>query len=445
MPPKRCIDCKDSFNGINGLFCKKLHKYIHHAHTVPCGAQQQINDMNNNELSIIRPENMKEIVMAAPGSYEINRKSRDNCVSFGQNILTAIQQQGMNDDLDKQAAVFIEKARRTVKVMNERRSPVTKLFDEVRSAFTTIENEIDPSKSGTIGYQLQQLRNQYAAKKRAEEEKRRQEALARQRAEEATRKFRMDVEDDLKQQFQRLVNDAINGIAKADNELSLENYEETLARLKSSKEYTAKGLPSGWLEQLRTFVRIPVGTGIKAAEIEAEVKQKLARQFTEQYISEVGDTLDYTIDRLPSKRANLERIAKANAEEAARIKAEMEARQRAEAERMEKERAAREAEAKAKAEMDKQAAEMTSLFNQQATVSDYQPKTKVTKRIQLLNPEGIMPIISLWWSKEGCTLPMDELAKIFKKQITFCEKLANKDGVFVNDESVEYVDEVKAK
>ena len=123
----------------------------------------------------------------------------------------------------------------------------------------------------------------------------------------------------------------------------------------------------------------------------------------------------------------------------------MEARQRAEAERMEKERAAREAEAKAKAEMDKQAAEMTSLFNQQATVSDYQPKTKVTKRIQLLNPEGIMPIISLWWSKEGCTLPMDELAKIFKKQITFCEKLANKDGVFVNDESVEYVDEVKAK
>lgn len=443
MPPKRCTDCKDSFNGINGLFCERLHRYIHHADTVQCEPQQQLPDMNNNELSIIRPENMKEIVMAAPGSYEVNRKSRDNCVSFGQNILTAIQQQGMNDDLDKQAAVFIEKARRTVKVMNERRSPVTKLFDQVRTAFTTIENEIDPSKSGTIGYQLQQLRNQYAAKKRAEEEQRRREALARQQAEETARKFRMDVEDDFKQQFQQLVNASLNKISKLDNNLTLDNYDGTLSTLKAMKENVGKGIPSTWMEMLHTTLRIPMG--VKAAEVEKEIKEKLAKQFNDQYIAEVGDTLEYTLDRLPSKLANLERIAKANAEEAARIKAEMEARQKAEAERIEKERAAREAEAKAKAEMDKQTAEMTSLFNQQATVSDYQPKTKVTKKIQLLNPEGIMPIISLWWSKEGCTLSVEELAKTFKKQITFCEKLANKDGVFVNDESVEYVDEVKAK
>lgn len=443
MPPKRCTDCKDSFNGINGLFCERLHRYIHHADTVQCEPQQQLPDMNNNELSIIRPENMKEIVMAAPGSYEVNRKSRDNCVSFGQNIFTAIQQQGMNDDLDKQAAVFIEKARRTVKVMNERRSPVTKLFDQVRTAFTTIENEIDPSKSGTIGYQLQQLRNQYAAKKRAEEEQRRREALARQQAEETARKFRMDVEDDFKQQFQQLVNASLNKISELDNNLTLDNYDGTLSTLKAMKENVGKGIPSTWMEKLHTTLRIPMG--VKAGEVEKEIKEKLAKQFNDQYIAEVGDTLEYTLDRLPSKLANLERIAKANAEEAARIKAEMEARQKAEAERIEKERAAREAEAKAKAEMDKQTAEMTSLFNQQATVSDYQPKTKVTKKIQLLNPEGIMPIISLWWSKEGCTLSVEELAKTFKKQITFCEKLANKDGVFVNDESVEYVDEVKAK
>lgn len=443
MPPKRCTDCKDSFNGINGLFCERLHRYIHHADTVQCEPQQQLPDMNNNELSIIRPENMKEIVMAAPGSYEVNRKSRDNCVSFGQNILTAIQQQGMNDDLDKQAAVFIEKARRTVKVMNERRSPVTKLFDQVRTAFNTIENEIDPSKSGTIGYQLQQLRNQYAAKKRAEEEQRRREALARQQAEETARKFRMDVEDYFKQQFQQLVNASLNKISELDNNLTLDNYDGTLSTLKAMKENVGKGIPSTWMEKLHTTLRIPMG--VKAAEVEKEIKEKLAKQFNDQYIAEVGDTLEYTLDRLPSKLANLERIAKANAEEAARIKAEMEARQKAEAERIEKERAAREAEAKAKAEMDKQTAEMTSLFNQQATVSDYQPKTKVTKKIQLLNPEGIMPIISLWWSKEGCTLSVEELAKTFKKQITFCEKLANKDGVFVNDESVEYVDEVKAK
>ena len=397
----------------------------------------------SNELTIIRPENMNEIIQAAPKSYELNRISRDNCVNFGQNILHTIQQQGMNDDLDCQAASFIEKARRTVKAMNERRSPVTKLFDQVRTAFTAIENEIDPAKSGTIGYQLQEFRNQYAAKKRAEEERRLREEMVRRQAEEAARKFRMDVEDDLKQQFQRLVNDAINQITTADNGLTLENYDNTLALLKSTKAYVDKGLPSEWFAKLRTFVRIP--TGVNAAEIETEIKQKLHKQFIEQYMAEVGDTLDYTLDRLPSKKANLEKIAKANAEEAARMKAEMEARQKAEAERIEKERAEREAEEKRKAELECKTAEMTSLFDGQAAASTYQPKTKVTKKITLLNPEGIMPVISLWWSKEGCTLSVGELAKMFKKQIAFCEKLANKDEIFIQNESVEYVDEVKAK
>lgn len=445
MPSEECAGCEDSFNSINGLFCKKIKRYVHHADTAQCEPRQQNKDMDNNKELILRPENMKEIVLSAPGSYASNKQSHDNCVNFGQKILDLIEKEGMNDELDKQAASFIEKARRTVKVMNERRSPVTKLFDEVRSAFTTIENEIDPSKAGTIGYRLQQLRNGYIAKKRAEEEKRRSEALARQRAAEAAMKFRVEVEEDLKKQFLAFLNDEIASIGNIDNNISIENYERSLQELKQKQDICAKGLPCGWLENLHTLAPIPSGLSVKPLDIVKEIKQKLEQQFNEQYVTEIGDTLNYVIDRMPSKRANLERIAKADAEESARMKQEMEARQKAEAERMERERAAREAEAKAKAEMCKQAAEMQSLFEQQATVSLYASKAKVTKKINLLNPEGIMPIISMWWSKEGCSMSVDELAKIFKKQITFCEKLANKEGVLINDESVEYVDEVKAK
>lgn len=399
--------------------------------------------MTSNTPAIIRPENIQTIVQAAPQSYNDNRTSHDRCIDFGRTILDAARAHGMSDDLDRQAAAFIEKARRTVRVMNERRSPVTKLFDEVRSAFTTLENGIDPAKPGTVGHELQRLRDQYAAKKRDEEERRLREETARRQAEEARRRFRADVEDDLKQQFQRLVSDMLDNIARADNELTLENYDATLAALKSSKGYAAKGLPSEWLAQLHTWVRIPAG--IKAAEIENEIKQKLVKQFNEQYSAEVGDALDYAIDRLPSKKANLEKMAQADAGEAARIKAEMEARQRAEAERMEKERAGREAEERRKSGLERKAQEMRSLFDGQAAAAAYRPKTKVTKRISLLNPEGIMPVISLWWSKEGRALSVDELAKMFKRQITFCERLADKEGVLIQDESVEYVDEVKAK
>ena len=440
-----CRDCAEPTNGLNGLYCPVVKRYVEYAASAPCGLQQNDKDMNNdnNGLAMVKAENIQAIVQAAPQSYSDNKASRDRCVSFGQDLLGAIKAHGMDDELDRQAASFIDKARRTVKVMNERRSPVTKLFDEVRSAFTTLENDIDPSKGGTVGYELQQLRNQYAAKKRAEEERRLREEMARRQAEEARRKFRADVEDDFKRKFQDYVNTMLNQITQIDNAVTLENYDSSLAELRNIKAEADKGLSAQWMGSLHTSLLIPLG--VKVAEIENELKHTLYKQFNDQYAAEVGDTVNDAIDRLPSKKANLERMAQANAEEAARIKAEMEARQKAAAERAAKERAEREAEERRKAELERKAAEMTSLFDGQAAVSAYQPKTKVTKKINLLNPDGIMPIISLWWSKEGCTLSVDELAKMFKKQITFCEKLANKEEVFIQNESVEYVDEVKAK
>lgn len=149
----------------------------------------------SSELAIIKQENIQTIVSAAPQSYSDNKLSCERCISAGQSILNTITASGgMTDELDKEAALFIEKARKTVKKMNEKRSPVTKLFDDIRREFTVIENAIDPTKADTIPYKLQQYRNQYAAKKRAEEEKRRQEEYKRQQAEQARVKLRQDIE-----------------------------------------------------------------------------------------------------------------------------------------------------------------------------------------------------------------------------------------------------------
>ena len=82
-----------------------------------------------------------------------------------------------------------------------------------------------------------------------------------------------------------------------------------------------------------------------------------------------------------------------------------------------------------------------------ATPVGYQPKTAVRKRVVTDTPEGILAVVSMWWSKEGRFLSMDELSKIFKKQIAFCEKLANdKDNPeFISSPFVRYEEEVKAK
>lgn len=396
----------------------------------------------SQELAIVKQENIQTIVSAAPQSYQDNKLSREKCIQAGQAILDAIKAQGMTDELDQQAAQFIEKARKTVKKMNERRSPVTKLFDDIRKEFTALENAIDPIKSDTIPYQLQQFRNQFAAKKRAEEEERRRREYERQQAEAARTKMKQDIEEDFKQQFQSLVNRDCNALSTIDTAVSLDNYD---ASFKQVKEFSTE-LPADFLYNLHTLIRIPAGITVdELRKVEIETKERLGKQFKEQYEFEVDSTKQYIIDRLPSKKANLERMAQASAEEAARIKAEMEARQRKEAEEQEAERRRKEEEEKQKAEMTRQQSEMESLFGQQAVVSSgYQPKVKVAQKINLLNPEGIMAVLSMWWLNEGRTLSVEELSKMFKKQITFCEKLA-KEGTFIADESVEYVEDVKAK
>lgn len=397
----------------------------------------------SQELVIVRQENIQTIVSATPQSYQDNKLSREKCIEAGQAILEAIQAQGgMTDELDQQAAQYIEKARKTVKKMNERRSPVTKLFDDIRKEFTVMENAIDPTKADTIPYKLQQFRNQYAAKKRAEEEERRRKEYERQQIEQARSRMKQDIEDDFKQQFQSLVNRDCNALSAIDSAVTLDNYEASFVQV---KDYSTE-LPADFLYNLHTLIRIPAGITVdEIRKAEIETKERLGKQFKEQYEFEVDSTKQYIIDRLPSKKTNLERMAQASAEEAARIKAEMEARQRKEAEEQEAERRRKEEEEKQKAEMTRQQSEMESLFGQQAVVSSgYQPKVKVAQKINLLNPEGIMAVLSMWWLNEGRTLSVEELSKMFKKQITFCEKLA-KEGIYLKDESVEYVEDVKAK
>lgn len=396
-----------------------------------------------SQLAIVKQENIQTIVSAAPQSYKDNKLSRENCEAAGQAILDAIVQGGMTDELDQRAAQYIEKARKTVKKMNERRAPVTQLFDTIRKEFTVMENAIDPTKVDTIPYKLQQFRNQFAAKNRAEEEERRRREYERQQAEAARARMRQDIEDDFKQQFYVMLNKASNELTAIDNAITLDNYDASCNQI---REYSTV-LPADFLYNLHTLIRIPAGVSVEELrKVEIETKERLAKQFKEQYEFEVDSTKQYIIDRLPSKKANLERMAQSSAEEAARIKAEMEARHRKEAEHQEAERRRKEEEEKQKAEMARQQSEMESLFGQQAVVSSgHQPKVKVAKKINLLNAEGIMPILLMWWSKEGCTLSTDELSKMFKKQISFCEKLAVKNGIYIEDESVVYIDDIKAQ
>lgn len=400
---------------------------------------------NKNTIVVFQPENVKTIAELGPVAINENNISHDKCLEAGNALLDRVQREGMNDELDQDIAHFIEKAKRTVKKMNDKRTPVTKLFDAIRTTFTSLESEVNPTTKGSVPAQLQEHRNAFAAAKRQEALRRQREEAMRLERERALNQYKTDVKDDLKRQFNDYVISALNRLTEIDKQLTLENYEFVLDGIKNTSDKVSEE----WFKNLKPAVYLPAGMSVdESKKIAQEIKDSLLASFSEQFLNEVGDYRDSLMDRLPSKKKELERIAQSNAEEAARLKAEMERKEREEAERKERERRDAEAKAKAEAELAAKKNEMDSLFGgAQVSVQSYQPKAQVKKRMEVLNPEGFMEVVGMWWSQIGCTMTVEELTKIFSKQVTFCNKLANdKDSpILIQSEHICYVDDIKAK
>lgn len=398
----------------------------------------------SNEL-ILREDNIRLVMSQAPQAWRDNQQSHDRCLASCQTLLDTIEAEGMNDELDQKADTYIRKSRNTVKKMNEQRSAVTKLFDEIRTVFTTLENEVDPTKKGSIPYQLQDYRNAYAARKQREAEERRRAEEQRQRRELARASYLRDVEADYRQTFNRHLTQRYNELSALNQEITLQNFEEQERKIRA----IPLDLPDDYASALYSGVRIPAEMdSTEAAGIRRQVLEGLMPQFREQYNFEMQSNVESVLTLLPSKRKELEAIAKSSAEEAARRAEELKRREAEEAARREQERIRREQEERERQQVQKQQAEMAGLFEQaKAAAPAYQPKTQVKKRIVVNDPRGFLDILNLWWTTEGVTLSVEELTKKFKSQLTLCEKLANdkQDPRFIQSAYITYEDEVKAK
>ena len=395
--------------------------------------------------ALVKQENIQAIVQSAPKAYETGKISHDKCLEFGNALLKKIEENGgLNDELDAQVADYLVRVGTTLKKINDTRTPVTRLFDDIKKGFTALENDIDKTKTGSLPFRLQALRNAYAKQKFEAAERLRKEEEERQRIIAVKNNYIQSVKDD----YRRLISEAINSSCKTlmelDNNVTLENYQRTYDFIDDFQTE----LPLEWYKNLKHTIKNPTNIPINIDElkqIEIDVKKELYKEFSEQYLYEIESTKVYVQERLPSKKMNLEKIAKSSPEEAVLIKEAMETNNVKEAAKMEDERKARELEQQQKAETAQQMNEMNSLF---AMAEAAQPvaktSVKVSKKIKIVNANGIVPIINMWLAREGVNLELEELCKIFKKQITFCEKLAKED-VFIEDKNIIYVDDVKAK
>lgn len=396
------------------------------------------------ENQLIRQNEIGEISQIALDAIAKNQNSSQSCIDYG-NRLLAIAEQGMNDDVDKSLENYIDKTRKTVALMNDRRKPVTQLFDRIRSGFTQLETAIDPKVAGTPANKAQKLRDQYARKKYEEEERRRREAERMAQVERDKASYLEACEKEIYGFFNQRTNQAINRLISLNSSLTYSNFDEVSAQIDSFDcKFPVKDI-SGY-----TFgVMLP--SSLSMEEVKAIQKKALDKGFalSEQYEFDVQSQKDSIMQLLPSKYNELqaiERQKKVDAQVAAVREAEMKRKEKEEQERKEKERKAEEERKQQEEELKKSQESVESLFATTAsTVSVPQKKVKVKKMVRVKNPKGYADLFNYWWIGEGQYLTKEELEKVFKKQISFAEKAANQNNDFIKSENLEYVDEIKAK
>lgn len=396
---------------------------------------------------ILQENNIRDIISSAPAAHTANIQSHDRCLAAAQSLLDRIQAAGMTDELDQEAASFLTKTKATVKKMNEQRSHVTKLFDTIRGEFTRLESDLE-DKGQTLPAQIKAHRDTYARKKLEEAEARRREEQQRQALQMAKETYTAAIEAELRQR----VSDDIIALYNNFNEKFRSCTLDTIGSIEDALRHANMDkLPDDYFKMIVFRVHAPAafyGYPNLAAEIREQVLTAIEPQLREQYTFEVQGNIQSILDLIPSKRAELQRMATLDAE--AKAKAEEQMRQReAEMARQREEQQRRAAEAeRMKAETAKQQAQLGGLFDQAAaSMTAYQPKASIKKRIAIDNPQGFLAILNMWWMGEGCTLTVEELTKKFKPMITYCEKMANDktEPQFIENPYVRYEDEVKAK
>lgn len=394
---------------------------------------------------LIKVEEFTSLMKSAPDALGKNQKSIANCNSAGQAILDTIQGEGMTDELDAKAAEYLKKVNVTITNMKSRRAPVTQLFDRIRSIFTTDEKAIDPKDKSTIPGKIAAERDRYAALKREEERRKQQEMQRQANIEKEKGTYRFAIEQAINTHMSSYFAEQQKNLSHIWESITLATFE--------LKEKSIRGWSTLYpREHFDTFNQDITTYYLDAqtkANIKAEILSNKYSAFSQQYKFDMEDLRQSFIDRLSSKKQELieeEELRKKDAEAAA--KAETERKQREEEERKQRELEIqqKEHELQQKAESSIQSAQMNSLFaTAAASVTTRTSKAKVTERIKILHPAGFLEIYQMWWINEGQNLTIEELEKIHKKMISFCEKKANSDDEMkIKSKYIRYEEEVKA-
>ena len=395
---------------------------------------------------LIKIDEAKNILSSFPDIMGKNTNSVKKCNEAGQALLDTIEGEGMNETIDQATADYLKKVSVTLKNMDERRKPITQIFDRIRSFFTSQEKQIDPKDPSTIPGKLVIKRNEYAKFKYEEEQKRKREAEQRARIETEKANYRQIIGDSLLSYFNQYLSSKVSELQGIFSNLTYENFDrEVIGITVFQTDYPKSHFDKFSADSATYYISQET-----KQEIRREVLEGKYEQYAQQYKAKIVSVKQDLTDRVPSKRkelAELEQLRLANAEEAAKAEELRKQREKeAAAKRMEELKKEEEAAKQEDPQKSQQSSILSLIMEADASIARPATNAKGKEKIVVLHQQGYLEIFQMWWINEGQTLPVEELEKIFKKMITYCEKQANgKDQKHIESKFIRYEADVKAK
>lgn len=374
-----------------------------------------------------------------------NETLADKAVKGAQQLLDTIEAEGMSDDLDKAANDWQVKSKSAVKILNDRRAPITQMMTRLAGLFTSQEGKLDPKKPESAYARIQKVRNQWATHKANEAKKKEQAILKAQNEAKERISLKAEIQMHIRSIFNGKLGDFKKAIQNKYNALTLENKEEIESYIKNRPVV----YPVDAFRKLEPSL-FPAYLGAEEVaqmivKEREELYDELAATFRENMEVEISNTLEL----LPSRIKELQEIAKADDAEKKRLEGQASERKRLEDERLSREQSELAEKDKLNVQATVQMETAGALFDSTTQLAEVSAestgKTKTGYKIDILNTTGVIELYNFYFQKEGKGLSVDDLLKKTGNQMkAFAEKHALKTDEMIESKSLIYNEDVKA-
>lgn len=397
---------------------------------------------NGAAVSTFNPEALANIIQSAPNAIAMNKSSHDKALAAGEIILAKIKS-GMTDELDSECNDFLVKLRKTLAAMDERRKPITQIFDLVKKEFTSIENDIDPKNKTGIYFLIQQSRDEYATK-RAEEKRRADAELSRKLAAEKEKiNLAAEIDLQLRAWFRSYLDERLKILNMFYSEITLENH----GLQKQNIDAFPTSYPFEHFERFKPNVVTYSMTRDELSNLVTNIKPGKYDEFKNEFAQSIIVLRDDIKDKIPGRIIELREIERATGEAKQRMELEAEQRRIAEEQRLKDEAEKKRRDDETKVEqrrVEKTTGVLFDLSPDASVTSENNAQVRESFEIEVFNPLGFLLIAQFYFEHEGKDEAVEKLEKkTLGSMKTFCEKYAMKHDVKIQSAFLNYKERFK--